>query len=80
MIFRQELDLLWSIENQWSEKTWNEDLGQNHEIDQPNDIQINKFTYEQKALIRGFQRDQNCRISPYILWVITPQVKAQIWI
>ena len=33
MIFRQELDLLWFIENQLSEESRNEDLGQNHEID-----------------------------------------------
>ena len=46
MIFRQELDLLWFIENQWSEKSRNEHLGVNHEIDYPNDIQIKKFTFE----------------------------------
>ena len=27
-------------------KCWNKDLGLNHEIDLPNDIQIKKFTYE----------------------------------
>ena len=33
MIFREQLDVLWFIENQWSEKSWNEHFGQNHQID-----------------------------------------------
>ena len=33
VIFREELDLLWIIENQRSEKSWNEHLGVNLQID-----------------------------------------------
>ena len=33
MIFRDELDLLWIMENQRSEKSWNEYFGVNFQID-----------------------------------------------
>ena len=33
VIFTQELDLLWFIENQWSEKSWNEHFSRNTKID-----------------------------------------------
>ena len=33
VIFLEELDLLWIIENQRSEKYWNKHFGLNHQID-----------------------------------------------
>ena len=46
MIFTEELHLLWFIEDQISEKSRNEHFSLNHQINQPNDIQILKFIYE----------------------------------
>ena len=42
MILREELDLLWFIENQRLEKSQNEHFGLNHQID----IKIKKLIYE----------------------------------
>ena len=54
MIFWEELDLLWIIENQRSEKSRNKQFGVNRQIDKPNDIQILQFIYEGKLKTRGF--------------------------
>ena len=37
------MDLLWIIENQWSENPRNEHLRENLQIEWPNEIQILKF-------------------------------------
>ena len=47
-------------------------------MDWPNDIQIKKFNMNRKLTTKGFQKDQNCQISPCILRVIASQVNAQI--
>ena len=46
MIFQEELDLLWIIENQRSEESKNEHFGENLQIDNPNDIQIFQMIYQ----------------------------------
>ena len=44
MIFQEELDLLWFIGNERSEKSRNEHFGLNHQMNRPNDIQMKLFT------------------------------------
>ena len=46
VIFREEMALLWIIENQRSENPRNEHLTGNLQIDWTNDIQILKFIYQ----------------------------------
>ena len=43
VIFGQEMDLLWIIENQWSENPRNVHLRGNLQIECPNEIQILQF-------------------------------------
>ena len=73
------MDLLWIIENQRSEKSWNEHFRENLQIDLSNDIQILQYI-NRKLTTRGFQKDENYQISIYILKVIDPEVNAQIQI
>ena len=49
VIFREEMDLLWIIENKRSENPRNEHLRGNLQIHQSNDIQILQFIYQWKA-------------------------------
>ena len=46
VIFREEMNLLWIIENQRSENPWNEHLRGNLQINWSNDIQILQFIYQ----------------------------------
>ena len=46
VIFQLEMDLLWIIKNQRSEKSWNQHFRETLQIDLSNDIQIMQFIYQ----------------------------------
>ena len=66
------MDLLWIIENQRSE---NPEMNTSEKMFKLTNQMISKSLYwyiNRKLTIRGFQKDQNCQISIYILKLIDP--------